>query len=71
MSLTLTPAELVELTGKQRPSAQARVLSALGIPYQIRPNGSLLILRSRLETENERPASSAVRLPQARRVLAG
>jgi hypothetical protein len=43
--LTLTPAEITEITGKKKPSAQARVLKALGIRHQIRPDRSLLVYR--------------------------
>lgn len=35
--LTLTPAQLQELTGRRQPAAQARVLTALGIAHKIHP----------------------------------
>jgi hypothetical protein len=35
--------DLVELTQRQKPSAQARVLEALGINYKRRPDGSLVV----------------------------
>jgi hypothetical protein len=41
----LTADELVALTGKRRPSAQARVLDYLCIPSKRRPDGSLVVLR--------------------------
>lgn len=47
--LTLTPEELVEITGYVRPSAQARALRAIGIEHRIRPDGRLLVLRSHVE----------------------
>ena len=43
--LTLSPAELRELTERRRSDAQARVLDHMGIPYQVRPDGSLAVLR--------------------------
>lgn len=36
--------QLRELTGKQRPSAQARVLRELGIRHGIRPDGSIVVM---------------------------
>lgn len=49
MTLTLTAAELAELTKRERPAAQARILRALGIPFRAHPDGSLLVLRSAAE----------------------
>jgi hypothetical protein len=51
VSIALSRAELASLTGKVRPTAQARVLEALRIPYKRRADGprhkpgSLLVLR--------------------------
>lgn len=42
----LNDAELEELTHKARPSAQARALVAVGIPFRRRPDGTLLVVRS-------------------------
>lgn len=47
--LTLTPAELVDLTGKERPAAQKRALDFLGVPYRQRLDRSLAVLRSAAE----------------------
>jgi hypothetical protein len=41
----LTPDEIAELTGKQRQAAQRSELDALGIPYKVRRDGSLVVLR--------------------------
>lgn len=73
MSLCLTLDEVIELTGKQRPTAQARELDSLGIPYRRRQDGSLLLFRADIPnaTEKEGHASPAVRLPPPRGVLAG
>lgn len=56
--IVLTEQELVELTNKVRPSAQARVLQALGIPSKPRPDGSLVVYRIHVET----PAPAGARL---------
>jgi hypothetical protein len=51
VTIALSRAELASLTGKVRPSAQARVLDGLRIPYKRRPDGprkkpgTLLVLR--------------------------
>jgi uncharacterized protein DUF4224 len=44
MPLTLTPAEVAELTRRERPAAQARVLRALGIPFKPHPTDPVLIV---------------------------
>lgn len=70
--LTLTPDELVEVTGRRRATAQARALAALGIPYRTRPDGTVLVFRADLHAPpTTRPTSPALRLPAARRLLAG
>ncbi len=63
--ICLTPAEIQEVTGKQRPHAQAKVLLALGIPFRIRPDNSLLVLRVHViyETEEKGPPSPEMCLP--------
>jgi hypothetical protein len=48
-SLTLSRAELVELTEKRQGGAQARVLRALGIDHKRRPDGSIVVLRNSLQ----------------------
>lgn len=46
LTLTLTEAELVEITRRERPSAQTRILKALGIPFAIHPvDGFVLVDR--------------------------
>lgn len=59
--MILTEAQLIELTAKRRPSAQARVLGHAGIPYRRRPDGSLIVLRIHVETLDGQPANA--RLP--------
>lgn len=47
MSLLLTAAELVELTKRDRPKAQARVLASMEIPFAVHPaDGDVLVARS-------------------------
>lgn len=47
----LTDEELKQLTGRQRAHAQRTVLNALGIQHKVRPDGSLVVLRSHVEKE--------------------
>lgn len=54
--LTLSPAELQELTGYTRYGAQGRALTAMGIPFRPRPNGTLAVLREGLR--NRRMAAA-------------
>lgn len=48
MSLWLDNAEIVELTEKKRPSAQIKVLRSLCIDHRLRPDGSIVVLKSAL-----------------------
>lgn len=62
--LCLSPDELVELTRKKRFTAQARVLAALGIPFDPRPDGSLIVYKVHLPyaTQSKKQASPALHL---------
>ena len=42
--LVLSPSDLVELTRRERPAAQARVLQRLGIPFKIHPSDGVLLV---------------------------
>lgn len=44
-----TPAELYEITHRIRPSAQARMLRAMGIAFIPRCDGTVVVLRSHVE----------------------
>ena len=44
----LTDAELADATRRKRPSAQARALRAMGVPFRPRLDGSLLVSRDAL-----------------------
>ena len=45
----LTPDQVRELTGKQRASAQARVLRDMGIKHGCRPDGSLVVMTTAVD----------------------
>jgi len=47
--MLLTESELVDLTGKSRPSAQVRALSRVGIDHLIRPDGTVAVARALVE----------------------
>jgi hypothetical protein len=49
MSLTLTPDELRDLTGRKRSDAQQVQLRAMGIPFYVRADGRLAVLRVSVE----------------------
>lgn len=36
--------QIIELTGKRRPSAQAKALRHMGIDFRIRPDGMIVII---------------------------
>jgi hypothetical protein len=42
--LILSPSDLAELTRRERPAAQARVLQRLGIPFKIHPSDGVLLV---------------------------
>ena len=45
----LTPTELIELTGFQRPSAQVRWLSRAGMRFAIGGDGAVKVLKAEVE----------------------
>lgn len=51
--MILSAQELVEVTARERPCAQARELEHLGIPYRRRRDGSLVVMRSHVEGESD------------------
>lgn len=67
MSLCLSDDDLRELTKKVRPSAQARVLDEMGIPWKPRRSGgrlkSLAVLRIHVEGVPKVSPSPGARLP--------
>lgn len=66
--LLLTDEEVIELTGRQKREAQRKVLSELSIPFRIRPDGTLVVLRAAMEVAlghaptNKKQTSPAMRL---------
>lgn len=64
--LCLTECELYEITARVRPSAQARWLRRNGIPFIIRGDGHLRVIRANVEhiptkTPSEKPNFDALR----------
>lgn len=59
----LTPDEIAELTGRKLHKAQRSVLNHLGIEHKIRPDGSLVVLRSHVE-KSLGGESGNVKLPE-------
>jgi hypothetical protein len=47
--MLLSPDEIAELTGKVRPAAQRAELLAMGIPFRLRRDGSVAVLRSAVQ----------------------
>lgn len=47
--LILSDTELRELTAKRRSDAQRRALDFMGVPYRMRPDRSLAVLRVHVE----------------------
>jgi hypothetical protein len=60
--ICLSAEEVESLTGRKRPTAQARALVAAGIPFRTRHDGTLIVLRihAQYETQEKEPASPAV-----------
>lgn len=50
-ALFLDDTEIADLTHKRRPKAQGEVLNSLGITHKVRPDGSLIVLRSHVERQ--------------------
>jgi hypothetical protein len=48
-AITLSPEEIEQVTERKKHRAQARVLCHLGIDHKVRPDGSIVVLRTRLE----------------------
>jgi hypothetical protein len=55
----LTPEQLVELTQRKRSDAQRRELDHMGIPYKVRRDGSLAVLRLHAEPAAGTPPRAA------------
>jgi Domain of unknown function (DUF4224) len=46
--ICLTAAEISQLTGKLRPSAQLKALRFMAIDHKRRPDGSIMVLRAKV-----------------------
>lgn len=57
MAICLSEEDIQALTNKRHHSAQMRELHRLGIPCKPRSDGSLIVLRIHVESEQERPAA--------------
>lgn len=65
--MILSAADLIEITERHKPSAQARVLDALGVNYKRRPNGSIVVFTQDLHAPTQtRPQTPQLRLPPTR-----
>ena len=69
--MILSPDELVTLTLRRRNRAQTAVLDSLGIPYRLRPDGSVVVFRRDIDEQaaQKGPPSASVHVSPARRVL--
>lgn len=47
--LWLTDEEVADATHRRQPARQAKVLEQLGVPFQRRPDGTLLVGRAAME----------------------
>ena len=48
--MILSKEQLIELTGKMKPSAQIRALRSMGINHRIRPDGTPAVSESHIES---------------------
>ena len=49
MTLWLSDAEVADATHRRQPASQAKMLERMGVPYQRRPDGTLLVGRTAME----------------------
>jgi Domain of unknown function (DUF4224) len=62
----LTTEELAALTGRKRPTYQAKVLDFMGIRYTHRPDGSLVVHQAHVDAALGVVAQSSVKEAQKR-----
>jgi len=66
-ALMLDEIELEELTQRRRVDAQRRALDSMKIPYRVRHDDTLAVLRAHVERDpNATPGASGPREPQLR-----
>ena len=60
-SIVLTPIDIEQITRRDRPTAQARILRLLGIPFVVHPtDGNLIVSRAAAEAVLGAPIGAAV-----------
>lgn len=57
LSIGLTPAELYEVTHYRYPQKQINALVLMGIPFKVRPDGSVFVARTAIEDGPAAPQS--------------
>lgn len=57
MQYWLTEQQVQELTNKVRPSAQLRVLAAMGYAVKLRPDGTFVVPTDQFQTVDNKPAT--------------
>lgn len=66
-SIALSDDEVQALTKRRRVDAQRRALDAMGIPYRVRHDGTLAVIRAHAERDPNAPQGTIVRRePQLR-----
>jgi aminopeptidase-like protein len=60
----LTATEIRDLTGRRLCDAQRRALEHMGIPFRVRPDGSLAVLRAHVEAIPGGTISTTQREPE-------
>jgi Domain of unknown function (DUF4224) len=59
-SIVLTPIDIEQITRRDRPTAQARILRLLGIPFVVHPtDGNLIVSRAAAEAVLGAPIGAA------------
>lgn len=65
--LTLTSDEIAEITGRRRMAAQRQALTAMGIAFRVRPDGTPAVLRAVAEVAmGQSKATEGTARPQLR-----
>lgn len=67
MSAWLSHAEVIELTGKQRWTAQCRALAGMGVPFRPNAQGRPLVERGAVLSEDRKPAKKTPNWDRLRR----
>lgn len=57
MQFWLTEQQVQELTNRVRPSAQLRVLAAMGYSVRLRPDGTFVVPTDQFRADDKKPAT--------------